>query len=180
MVYTSEGISNRTEDKYFKTSTWNCFVSPKSVWQREQSCWILLPVALAGAAQVGRVERAPGAQSRWCSVLHRLGWGSGSVCKGQCCGWLALQSFLIQMGSENICNHFYSTCIHGRLIFCKGIEKHMRGVGSAGKRRTRLRWWQWLLLEGSEWNWVGVNKLVPWIQDGAACLILKQGCFIPK
>lgn len=30
------------------------------------------------------------------------------------------------------------------------IEKHLRGVGSAGERRMRLRWQQWLLLEDSE------------------------------
>lgn len=31
----------------------------------------------------------------------------------------ASELFLIKMGSENICNHFYSTCIHGRLFFYK-------------------------------------------------------------
>lgn len=48
-------------------------VSSQSVGQGEQSCWIAVSVALAGAVQVGIVERLPGAQSRWCSALHSLG-----------------------------------------------------------------------------------------------------------
>lgn len=47
--------------------------SSQSVWQGEQSCWIPVSVALAGAVQVGIVERPPGAQTRWCSRCTGLG-----------------------------------------------------------------------------------------------------------
>lgn len=52
------------------------------------------------------------------------------------------------------------------------VEKHLRGVGSAGKRRTRLRWRQRLLLEGSEWSFddLAGEKQMSALNSGLCCL----------
>lgn len=142
-------------------------VSSKAVRQGEQSCWALLPVALAGAVQVGRVERPSGARTRWCSVLHRPGQSSGSFCKGQCCGWLALQSFfLIEMGSGNICNNFYSTCIHGGLFFCEGTNwKAPERCRVCREEKDKVEvvggGCCWRVQSGTSRNCLGGNKRVP-------------------
>lgn len=135
-------------------------VCPQSVRQGEQSCWIVLPVALAGAVQVVGVERAPGAQSRWCSELHRLGWGSGSFCKGQCCGWLALQSFFDSNGFwkylQSFLFYLYSWQI--ALLQRKQLKStwEVRGREAQGRGDSSGCCWS-----GALRNCLGGNKWVP-------------------
>lgn len=147
-------------------------VSSKSVRQGEQSCWI--PVPVAGSVQVGRVERPPGAQSRWCLVLLGPGWGQ----------WFFLQRAVLRMASASelfwvkqvlkifavvfILPVFMVNCSFVK----RPIEKHLRGVGSAGERRMRLRWQQWLLLEGSELSSeeLAGGKQMSALNSGSCCL----------
>lgn len=88
----------------------------------------------------GRESGAAGLHCQWHWLeLCRLGewkgpWGTEQMVLGAAQAWVrqwfflqravlwmvsASELFFIKMGSENICNNFYSTCIHGRLFFCK-------------------------------------------------------------
>lgn len=77
---------------------WSCagWDSGKAPWGTEQM--------VLGAAQ---------ALTRQWFFLQRAVLRMGSASEG---------FFFIRMGPENICNHFYSTCIYGRLFFCKGTS----------------------------------------------------------
>lgn len=58
-------------------------VSSKPVRQAERSCWAPLPVAVAGAGQVGRVERPPGHRADGARRCSGLGEAAALAAKGR-------------------------------------------------------------------------------------------------
>lgn len=173
MAYISEGINNKTEDKYFKTATWNCCV-PK--------------VHVAGRAEL--LDSSAGGTGWSCAGWDsgEAPWGTEQMVLGAAQAlvrqWFFLQRAVLPMVSASegfrlkwvlkiFAVIFILPVFMGDCSFVKEpIEKHSGGVGSAGKRRTRLWWWQQLLLEYWEWSFeeeLAGEKQMSDLNSGLCC-----------